>query len=157
MIKDQIEAIMALYNNAVNRAKEAYKEAEHEGRENTFMDSGEADAYINYVEGIEAVMKILDIPIPNWELGDDGEDDEEEELNDEDYESQFGSEIAIRICQANNIPLSDIEKYDSDAHWIDEGINNLQDLYDINENFVIPTGDEDLIRDYREEILEEDE
>lgn len=77
MIKDQIEAIMVLYNNAVNRAKEAYKEAENNCRENTFMDSGEADAYINYVEGIEAVMKILDIPIPNWELEDDDEDDEE--------------------------------------------------------------------------------
>lgn len=76
MIKDQIDAIMALYNNAVNRAKEAYKEAEHECRENIFMESGEADAYINYVEGIEAVMKILDIPIPNWELDDDEEEDE---------------------------------------------------------------------------------
>ena len=84
-------------------------------------------------------------------------DEFDEEDEDEDYESQFGSEIAIRICRANNIPLSDIEEYGSDAYWIDEGINNLQDLYDINENFVIPTGDEDLIRDYREEILEEDE
>lgn len=76
MIKDQIEAIMALHKNAVNNAKEAYKEAEHECRENIFMESGEADAYINYAEGIEAVMKILDIPIPNWELDDDEEEDE---------------------------------------------------------------------------------
>ena len=77
MIKDQIEAIMALYSNAVNRAKEAYKEAEHECRENIFMESGEADAYINYVEGIEDVLKILDIPIPNWELEDDDEEEDE--------------------------------------------------------------------------------
>ena len=74
MIKDQIEAIIALHTNAVNRAKEAYKDAENNCRENTFMESGEADAYINYAEGIEAVMKILDIPIPNWELEDDEDD-----------------------------------------------------------------------------------
>lgn len=152
MTKDQIEAIIALHKNAVNSAKEAYKEAENNCRENTFMDSGEADSYINYVEGIEAVMEILDIPFPEWDLEEDEEDEE-----DEDYESQFGSEMAIRICRANNIPLSDIEKYGSEAYWINDGINNLQDLYDINENYVIPTGDEDLIRDYREEILEEDE
>ena len=85
------------------------------------------------------------------------DDDDKEELTEEDYEEQFGSEIAIRICRANNIPLSDIEKYGSEAYWINDGINNLQDLYDINENYVIPTGDEDLIKDYREEILEEDE
>jgi hypothetical protein len=90
--------------------------------------------------------------------GDESDDEEdEEELTDEDYEDQFGSEMAIRICRANNIPLSDIEEYGSEAYWINDGINNLQDLYDINENFVIPTGDEDLIRDYRKEILEEDE
>ncbi len=87
----------------------------------------------------------------------DYDDDDEEELADEDYEEQFGSEMAIRICRANNIPLSDIEEYGSDAYWINDAINNLQDLYDINEDFVLPTGDEDLIRDYREEILEEDE
>jgi hypothetical protein len=77
--------------------------------------------------------------------------------DNEDYEDQFDSEIAIRICRANNIPLSDIEKNGSEAYWINDSINNLQDLYDINENYVIPTGDEDLIRDYREEILEEEE
>ena len=82
-----------------------------------------------------------------------GEEDEDEEY----YKEQFGSEMAIRICQANNIPLSDIEEYGSDAYWINDGINNLQDLYDINEDFVIPTGDEDLIRDYKKEILEEEE
>ena len=87
----------------------------------------------------------------------DPEEDEEEELTDEDYEEQFGTEMAIRICRANDIPLSDIEEYGSDAYWINDGINNLQDLYDINEDFVLPTGDEDLIRDYRVEILEEDE
>jgi len=91
------------------------------------------------------------------EYHEDDDDEDEEELTDEDYEDQFGSEMAIRICRANNIPLSDIEVYGSDAYWINDGINNLQDLYDINENYVIPTGDEDLIRDYREEILEEDE
>ncbi len=223
MTKDQIEAIIALHKNAVNNAKEAYKEAEDDCRENTFMDSGEADSYIKYVEGIEAVMDILDIPFPDWDFDDDeddanmdfddamdilnglelddtaydyyrealegihygdqashethgyeslsdviadarrceetnaSEDDDEEELTDEDYEGQFGSEMAIRICRANNIPLSDIEKYGSEAYWINDGINNLQDLYDINENFVIPTGDEELIRDYRKEILEEEE
>jgi len=93
------------------------------------------------------------------ELGLDGwfVEDEEEELTDEDYKEQFGSEMAIRICRANGIPLSDIEKYGSDAYWINDGINNLQDLYDINEDFVLPTGDEELIRDYKVEILEEDE
>ena len=83
------------------------------------------------------------------------DDDDEEELTDEDYEDMFGSEIAVRICRANNIPLSQIEEYGSEAYWINDGINNLQDLYDINENFVMPTGDEDLIRDYKKEILEE--
>lgn len=157
MTKDQIDAIIALHKNAVNRAKEAYKEAEHDCRENTFMDSGEADSYIEYVKGIEDVMDILDIPFPDWDFDDEEDDDDEEELTDEDYEEQFGSEMAIRICRANGIPLSDIEKYGSDAYWINDGINNLQDLYDINEDFVLPTGDEELIRDYRKEILEEDE
>ena len=91
------------------------------------------------------------------ELDLDGWFGEEEGPTDEDYEEQFGSEMAIRICRANGIPLSDIEKYGSDAYWINDGINNLQDLYDINEDFVLPTGDEELIRDYRVEILEEDE
>ena len=158
MTKDQIDAIIALHKSAVNSAKEAYKEAEENCRENTFMDSGEADSYINYVEGIEAVMKILDIPFSDWDIDDDDDEDEdEEELTDEDYEDMFGSEMAIRICRANGIPLSDIKKYGSDAYWINDGINNLQDLYDINEDFVLPTGDEELIRDYRVEILEEDE
>lgn len=68
MTKDQIKAIVALHANAVNGAKEAYKEAENNCRENTFMDSGEADSYIRYVEGIEDVMEILDIPFPEWSL-----------------------------------------------------------------------------------------
>ncbi len=170
MTKDQIKAIIALHTNAVNEAKEAYKEAENNCRENTFMDSGEADSYIKYVEGIEDVMEILDIPFLDWDFDDDEEDEEElinenfedeededeEELTEEDYEELFGSEIAIRICRANNIPLSDIEKYGSKAYWINDGINNLQDLYDIEENYVIPTGDEDLIKDYRREILKEE-
>ncbi len=92
-----------------------------------------------------------------YEEYNEDDDNDEEELTDEDYEDQFGSEMAIRICRANGIPLSDIEKYGSDAYWINDALNNLQDLYDINENFVIPTGDEDLIRDYKKEILEEDE
>jgi hypothetical protein len=75
MTEKQIEAIKKLHTDAVNSAKKAYKEAENDCRENTFMDSGEADSYINYVEGIEAVMEILDIPFPDWDL----EDDEEEE------------------------------------------------------------------------------
>jgi hypothetical protein len=75
MTEKQIEAIKKLHTNAVNSAKKAYKEAENDCRENTFMDSGEADSYINYVEGIEAVMEILDIPFQDWDL----EDDEEEE------------------------------------------------------------------------------
>ena len=91
------------------------------------------------------------------ELDLDGWFGEEEGPTDEDYEEQFGSEMAIRICRANGIPLSDIEKYGSDAYWINDGINNLQDLYDINEDFVLPTGDEELIRAYRVEILEEAE
>lgn len=89
----------------------------------------------------------------NW----DDEKEDEEELTEEDYEDQFDSEIAIRICKANNLPLSDIEEYGSEVYWINDGINNLQDLYDINENYVIPTGDKQLIEDYRKEILEEDE
>lgn len=79
MTKDQIDAIIALHTNAVNRAKEAYKEAENNCRENTFMDSGEADSYINYVEGIEDVMDILDIPFSDWDLDDDEDDEDEEE------------------------------------------------------------------------------
>lgn len=75
MTQDQIKAIIALHKNAVNNAKEAYKEAENNCRENTFMDSGEADSYIKYVEGIEAVMDILDIPFPDWDLDDDEDDD----------------------------------------------------------------------------------
>jgi hypothetical protein len=160
MTKDQIKAILALHKDAVNNAKEAYKEAENNCRENTFMDSGEADSYIQYIEGIEAVMEILDIPFPEWCFEDEDEDEDYERSwgpDDEGYEDQFGSEIAIRICRANNIPLSDIEKYGSDAYWINDGINNLQDLYDIEENYVIPTGDEDLIKDYRREILKEEE
>lgn len=77
MTKDQINAIIALHTNAVNRAKEAYKEAEHNCRENTFMDSGEADSYIEYVEGIEDVMSILDIPFPEWDLDDEEEEEDE--------------------------------------------------------------------------------
>ena len=76
MTKDQIEAIIALHKSAVNNAKEAYKEAENNCRENTFMDSGEADSYIKYVEGIEAVMEILDIPFPDWDFDDDEDDDD---------------------------------------------------------------------------------
>lgn len=84
-------------------------------------------------------------------------EEEEEELTEEDYKAKFGSEIAIRICKANNLPLSDIEEYGSEVYWINDGINNLQDLYDINENYVIPTGNKQLIDDYRNEILEEEE
>lgn len=105
--------------------------------------------------GYESLSDVIADARSCEEINADEEDDEE--LTDEDYEDQFGSEMAIRICRANNIPLSDIEEYGSEAYWINDGINNLQDLYDINEKYVIPTGDEDLIRDYREEILEEEE
>lgn len=160
MKNEEIKSILELHTRAVERAKEAYKEAEDNCRENTFMDSGESESYIKYVEGIEAVMKILGISIPDWDLEDDedyDEEEDEEELTEEDYEDQFGSEMAIRICKANNLPLSDIEEYGSEVYWINDGINNLQDLYDINENYVIPTGDKQLIEDYRNEILEEEE
>ena len=119
------------------------------------------DMYSRYLDNDDFGDYITDLLTEEEakELGLDGwfGEDEEEELTDEDYEEQFGSEMAIRICRANGIPLSDIEKYGSDAYWINDGINNLQDLYDINEDFVLPTGDEELIRDYRKEILEEDE
>lgn len=78
MTKEKIKAIIELHTNAVNTAKEAYKESENNCRENTFMDSGEADSYIKYVEGIERVMKILDIPVPDWDIEDEDDDEEEE-------------------------------------------------------------------------------
>ena len=110
------------------------------------------DDFGDYITDLLTKEEAEELDLDGW-FG----EDEEEELTDEDYEEQFGSEMAIRICRANGIPLSDIEEYGSDAYWINDGINNLQDLYDINEDFVLPTGDEDLIRDYRVEILEEDE
>lgn len=110
------------------------------------------DDFGDYITDLLTKEEAEELDLDSW-FG----EDEEEELTDEDYEEQFGSEMAIRICRANGIPLSDIEKYGSDAYWINDGINNLQDLYDINEDFVLPTGDEELIRDYRIEILEEDE
>jgi hypothetical protein len=112
------------------------------------------DDFGDYITDLLTKEEAEELDLDDW-FGED--DDDEEELTDEDYEEQFGSEMAIRICRANGIPLSDIEKYGSDAYWINDGINNLQDLYDINEDFVLPTGDEELIRDYRVEILEEDE
>jgi len=114
----------------------------------------DCDDFGDYITGLLTREEAKELDLDGW-FGE--EEDEEEELTDEDYEYQFGSDIAIRICRANNIPLSDIEVYGSNAYWINDAINNLQDLYDINENFVIPTGDEELIRDYREQILEEDE
>lgn len=110
------------------------------------------DDFGDYITDLLTKEEAEELDLDGW-FG----EDEEEELTDEEYEEQFGSEMAIRICRANGIPLSDIEKYGSDAYWINDGINNLQDLYDINEDFVLPTGDEELIRDYRKEILEEDE
>lgn len=110
------------------------------------------DDFGDYITDLLTKEEAEELDLDGW-FG----EDEEEELTDEDYEEQFGSEMAIRICRANGIPLSDIEKYGSDAYWINDGINNLQDLYDINEDFVLPTGDEELIRDYKVEILEEDE
>lgn len=80
MTMDQIKAIMALHITAVNNAKKAYKEAEHNCRENTFMDSGEADTYTSYIEGVEDVMNILDIPVPLWDWEDDEEGDDQNDV-----------------------------------------------------------------------------
>lgn len=123
--------------------------SELEGMYDRYLDN---DDFGDYITDLLTKEEAEELDLDGW-FG----EDEEEVLTDEDYEEQFGSKMAIRICRANGIPLSDIEKYGSDAYWINDGINNLQDLYDINEDFVLPTGDEDLIRDYRVEILEEDE
>lgn len=122
---------------------------------NNVLDWG-AEHEEEFRECLIYAMDLTEEEIKELRLEDYIHEEEEEELSDEDYEDQFGSEMAIRICRANNIPLSDIEEYGSEAYWINDGINNLQDLYDINEKYVIPTSDEKLIRDYREEILEEE-
>lgn len=80
MEQEEIKKILELHTRAVERAKEAYKEAEDDCRENTFMDSGESESYIKYVEGIEAVMEVLGISVPDWDLEDE----------DEDYERSWG-------------------------------------------------------------------
>lgn len=76
--------------------------------------------------------------------------------NDEEYEKLFGSDMAIRICKANHFSLADIKVYGSIVYWINDSLNNLQDLYDINEDYVLPTKDENLINDYKKEILNEE-
>ena len=76
--------------------------------------------------------------------------------NDEEYEKLFGSDMAIRICKANHFSLADIKAYGSTVYWINDSLNNLQDLYDINEDYVLPTKDEKLINDYKKEFLEEE-
>lgn len=76
--------------------------------------------------------------------------------NDEEYEKLFGNDMAIRICKANHFSLADINVYGSTVYWINDSLNNLQDLYDINEDYVLPTKDENLINDYKKEYLEED-
>ena len=76
--------------------------------------------------------------------------------NDEDYEKLFGNDMAIRICKANHFSLADINVYGSTVYWINDSLNNLQDLYDINEDYVLPTKDENLINDYKKEYLEEE-
>lgn len=76
--------------------------------------------------------------------------------NDEEYEKLFGNDMAIRICKANHFSLADINVYGSTVYWINDSLNNLQDLYDINEDFVLPTKDENLINDYKKEYLEEE-
>ena len=77
--------------------------------------------------------------------------------NDEEYEKLFGNDMAIRICKANHFSLADINVYGSTVHWINDSLNNLQDLYDINEDYVLPTKDENLINDYKKDFLEEEE
>ena len=74
---------------------------------------------------------------------------------DEDYEKFFGSDMAIRICKANHLSLSDIKVYGSTVYWINDSLNNLQDLYDINKYYVLPTKDEKLINDSKKEFLKE--
>lgn len=133
------ERLKEIIGDLVNELEEMY---------DRYLDN---DDFGDYITNLLTKEEAEELDLDGWF------DEDEEELTDEDYEEQFGSEMAIRICRANGIPLSDIEKYGSDAYWINDGINNLQDLYDINEDFVLPTGDEDLIRDYRVEILEEDE
>lgn len=76
--------------------------------------------------------------------------------NDEEYEKLFGNDMAIRICKANHFSLADINVYGSTVYWINDSLNNLQDLYDINEDYVLPTKDEKLINDYKKEFLEEE-
>lgn len=112
----------------------------------------DCDDFGDYITSILTREEAKELDLDGWF----GEEDDEE-LTDEDYEEQFGSEMAVRICRANNIPLSDIEEYGSDAYWINDALNNLRDLYDINEDYVIPTGDEELIKDYKKEYLEEEE
>ena len=76
--------------------------------------------------------------------------------NDEEYEKLFGNDMAIRICKAHHFSLADIKVYGSVVYWINDSLNNLQDLYDINEDYVLPTKDENLINDYKKEFLNED-
>lgn len=76
--------------------------------------------------------------------------------NDEEYEKLFGNDMAIRICKANHFSLADIKVYGSVVYWINDSLNNLQDLYDINEDYVLPTKDKNLINDYKKEYLEEE-
>lgn len=76
--------------------------------------------------------------------------------NDEEYEKLFGNDMAVRICKANHFSLADINVYGSTVYWINDSLNNLQDLYDINEDYVLPTKDENLINDYKKEYLEEE-
>lgn len=76
--------------------------------------------------------------------------------NDEDYEKLFCSDMAIRICKANHFSLADIKVFGSTVYWINESLNDLQDLYDINEDYVLPTKDENLINDYKKAYLEEE-
>lgn len=64
----------------------------------------------------------------------------------------FYDEISYKICVANNIE-KDINKYGSDAYWINDSLANLQDLEDLYKTFVLPTKDEQLINDFKEIYL----
>lgn len=143
MTKDQIEAIIALHKGAVNNAKEAYKEAENNCRENTFMDSGEADSYIKYVEGIEDVMEILDIPFPDWDFDDEDNSPDlpdkvtlnADVVKDFDYDDGDVDDDSLQECIDNY--LSDeygycINSYNYKCHYNEKDKLIGIDIYNID-------------------------
>ena len=55
-------------------------------------------------------------------------------------------EIVKRICKTNGIEYTPYE-YGSEAYWFLDQLNNLEDLDDLFENYVLPTEDEELIKE----------